>query len=251
MNFSVVIGGASMSCNYFLVVPILERIQYPYGSSINTQHDGPWRPSTTRRQEHRGDHTHNDSCTHTTEVSRLKDIFKSLSKSRSSSTHTTHGCSLSPHPQAEPTLCWYHERFEDDARKCWPPVPSWETIRPVTSGDEHWPTIKSPVLCDWQTCWLPLLVNTGANLSVIPPSPAERRHHHERSGLQAVNGTPIATYSSRSLTLGLELRRNISMGVCYRRHPIPDIRSQLSTTLVLQGATVNLEIFVVNGSYKN
>ena len=56
-----------------------------------------------------------------TEVSRLKDIVKSLSMSRSSSTRTTRGRSPSPHPRAEPTLCWYHERFGDDGRKCRPP----------------------------------------------------------------------------------------------------------------------------------
>ena len=53
-----------------------------------------------------------------TEVSRLKDIVKSLSTSRASSTRTTRGRSPSPHPRAEPTLCWYHERFGHDARKC-------------------------------------------------------------------------------------------------------------------------------------
>lgn len=50
------------------------------------------------------------------------------------------------------------------------------------------------------------LVDTGAEASVIPPSPAERKHRQERSSLQAVNGTPIATYGSRSLTLDLGLR---------------------------------------------
>ena len=51
------------------------------------------------------------------------------------------------------------------------------------------------------------LVDTGAEVSVIPPSPTERKHRQERSGLQAVNGTPIATFGSRSLTLDLGLRR--------------------------------------------
>ena len=56
-----------------------------------------------------------------TEVARLKDVVKSLSKNRPPSRRTTSGRSPSPHPRAEPTLCWYHERFGDDARKCRPP----------------------------------------------------------------------------------------------------------------------------------
>ena len=51
------------------------------------------------------------------------------------------------------------------------------------------------------------LVGTGAEASVIPLSPTERKHYQERSGLQAVNGTPIVTYSSPSLTLDLGLRQ--------------------------------------------
>ena len=56
-----------------------------------------------------------------TEVARLKDAITSLSKSRSTTTRTARGRSPSPHPRAEPTLCWYHERFGDAARKCRPP----------------------------------------------------------------------------------------------------------------------------------
>ena len=51
-----------------------------------------------------------------TEVSRLTDMVKSLTKSK-----TSRGRSPSPHPQSSSTLCWYHERFGDNARKCRPP----------------------------------------------------------------------------------------------------------------------------------
>ena len=53
-------------------------------------------------------------------VAHLKDVVKSLSKSRSSNTHTARGRSPSPHPRAKPILCWYHERFGDNTRKCRP-----------------------------------------------------------------------------------------------------------------------------------
>ena len=51
------------------------------------------------------------------------------------------------------------------------------------------------------------LVDTGAEVSVIPPSPADRRIKPDCSGLCAVNGSKIATFGTRSLPLNLGLRR--------------------------------------------
>ena len=56
---------------------------------------------------------------------------------------------------------------------------------------------------------LRFLVDTGAEVSVLPPTCAERRHPSESLTLQAVNGTRIATYGTRSLTLNLGLRRTL------------------------------------------
>ena len=50
------------------------------------------------------------------------------------------------------------------------------------------------------------LVDTGAEVSVLPPTAADRKHRQDL-GLQAVNGSPIPTYGTRSLTLDLGLRR--------------------------------------------
>ena len=52
-----------------------------------------------------------------TEVSRLQEIVKSLS-SRGRSPRRR---SPSPHPPSDNDLCWYHQRFGDDARQCRPP----------------------------------------------------------------------------------------------------------------------------------
>ena len=49
------------------------------------------------------------------------------------------------------------------------------------------------------------LIDTGAQVSVIPPS-AKDRHSPSTLTLQAINNTPIRTYGSRSLTLNLGLR---------------------------------------------
>ena len=50
------------------------------------------------------------------------------------------------------------------------------------------------------------LVDTGAEVSVIPPSPNDR-HHKTKLTLQAVNGSSIPTYGTQSLTLNIGLRR--------------------------------------------
>ena len=50
---------------------------------------------------------------------------------------------------------------------------------------------------------LHFLVDAGADASVIPPAHTDRKQ--DGPGLQAVNGTPIATYGRCSLTLDLGL----------------------------------------------
>ncbi len=53
------------------------------------------------------------------------------------------------------------------------------------------------------------LVDTGAEVSVIPPSRMERKRKQADQTLQAANNTVIATYGTRSLTLDFGLRRTL------------------------------------------
>lgn len=53
---------------------------------------------------------------------------------------------------------------------------------------------------------LQFLVDTGADVSVVPPTRTERAHRQDLH-LSAVNNTSIVTYGTRSLTLNLGLRR--------------------------------------------
>ena len=53
---------------------------------------------------------------------------------------------------------------------------------------------------------LQFLIDTGAQVSVVPPSPKDRPSPNSLT-LQAVNGTTIRTYGTWSLTLNLSLRR--------------------------------------------
>ena len=50
------------------------------------------------------------------------------------------------------------------------------------------------------------LVNTGAQVSIIPPTHSDHLHKRESFTLSAANGSTIATYGQRSLTVNLGLR---------------------------------------------
>ena len=52
------------------------------------------------------------------------------------------------------------------------------------------------------------LVDTGSEVSVIPPSLSDCRHPPDKLTLTAVNDTSIPTYGRRSLTLNIGLRRS-------------------------------------------
>ena len=54
---------------------------------------------------------------------------------------------------------------------------------------------------------LTFLVDTGAEVSVLPPTRTDRLRKQEGFTLSAVNGSAITKYSTRSLTLNLGLRR--------------------------------------------
>ena len=51
------------------------------------------------------------------------------------------------------------------------------------------------------------LVDTGAQVSVLPPTRSNRLRKQEGYTLSTVNGSAIATYGTRLLTLNLGLRR--------------------------------------------
>lgn len=53
------------------------------------------------------------------------------------------------------------------------------------------------------------LVDTGSEVSAIPPSPTDRRRSPVKLTPMAVNDTPICMYRKRSLTLNLGLRRSL------------------------------------------
>ena len=83
---------------------------------------------------------------------------------------------------------------------------SRETPRPVASGDERsWPTNKSPAI--FNQLGRRFLIDTGAEVSVVPPSATDQKNKQDCSGLRAVSGSSITTFGTRSITLDLGLRR--------------------------------------------
>ena len=77
---------------------------------------------------------------------------------------------------------------------------------------------------------LRFLVDTGVEISVVPPSALDCKHCNDSFSLQAVNNTPIATYGTQLHTLNIGLRRkfqwifiiadvqNPILGVDFLRH---------------------------------
>lgn len=60
-----------------------------------------------------------------------------------------------------------------------------------------------------RTTGLRLLVDTGAEVSIIPASKTDRRLREKSTPLQAINSSVIATYGQKSLTLDLGLKRKL------------------------------------------
>ncbi|BHF66831.1 hypothetical protein SprV_0200985400 [Sparganum proliferum] len=100
-------------------------------------------------------------------------------------------------------LCWYHANFAARARK-----PTSQRIdATVFSGSPS--SGRTFYVCDNVTRRR-FLVDTGAQISVVPPTPVDRHCPSPGLHLQAANCSPISTFGSRSLTLNIGLRRSFS-----------------------------------------
>ncbi|BHF69096.1 hypothetical protein SprV_0301213700 [Sparganum proliferum] len=112
--------------------------------------------------------------------------------------------------------CWYHTTFGVKARHCITPCSftskQSKRVNPVS------PKVSAVNLPDssnpGRTFYVHdtrsgrrFLVDTGAHLSVIPPTPTDRRCTNPRLFLQAVNTLPITTFGTCSLSLNIGLRR--------------------------------------------
>ena len=76
-----------------------------------------------------------------------------------------------------------------------------------------------------------LLVDTGAEVSVLPSSFNDRKQRQEGCNLLAVNGSPINTFGKRSLTLDLGLRRTFRWVFIIANVQSPILRCRFPETL--------------------
>jgi len=119
------------------------------------------------------------------------------------------GLSPAPLPQLQRSkeLCWYHAKFDEQAQKCKPPCSKskFEGEALMATGISGLIPSHLFYVIDSNHNYR-FFVDTGAEVSVLLPSPADRKHP-DGFNLLAVNGSGIATYGKRSLTLNLGLRR--------------------------------------------
>ena len=120
------------------------------------------------------------------------------------------GRSPSPGPQRQQTqdVCWYHAKFGEKALKCKPPCSKagQTPAKLVATGTTSLLPSHLFFITDDNSAYR-FLVDTGAEVSVLPPTHTDRKHPQEGFNLLAVNGSSIPTYGKRSLTLNLGLRR--------------------------------------------
>ncbi|UYV71403.1 hypothetical protein LAZ67_8003004, partial [Cordylochernes scorpioides] len=132
------------------------------------------------------------------EISALKiDLNKKeerIPRSRSRSSSSSRKSSPNTYRKYNPngSWCWYHFRFKHHARKCISPCTFNKKAKnqQENSNNNHF------------------LLDTGAEISVLPPRPEDRRRGPTKFTLTAANNSPIKTYGERFLNLDLGLRRD-------------------------------------------
>ncbi|UYV80191.1 hypothetical protein LAZ67_18001967 [Cordylochernes scorpioides] len=117
-----------------------------------------------------------------------------ISRSRSRSSYSSRKSSPNSYRKYNPKgyWCWYHFRFKHHARKCISPCTFNKKAKnqQENSNNNHF------------------LLDTGAEISVLPPRPEDRRRGPTKFTLTAANNSPIKTYGERFLNLDLGLRRD-------------------------------------------
>ncbi|BHF78003.1 hypothetical protein SprV_0602111300 [Sparganum proliferum] len=157
------------------------------------------------------------------ELTKLADDIASLQKQAASPSSRSHPKPSTPHIQssnsARPNTaatCWYHTTFGVKARRCISPCSftSKQSRRVKLVNPKVFAANAPDGSNPGRTFYVRdtrsgrrFLVDTGAQLSVISPTPADRRCPNPGLFLQAVNTSPITTFGTCSLSLDIGLRR--------------------------------------------
>jgi hypothetical protein len=109
-------------------------------------------------------------------------------------------------------LCWYHFKYQHRARKCQAPCSFRQSVklnRPTPAAASYGSLISHRLFFNDRSSGYRYLVDTGADVCVIPPSSCDLSKQSDRK-LYAANGTCIDTYGERLLKLDLGFRRHFT-----------------------------------------
>ncbi|CAH8566999.1 unnamed protein product [Schistosoma bovis] len=106
-----------------------------------------------------------------------------------------------------PAICWYHQMFGYRARKCLQPCRFNSTsnryprVSMATASTHIMPENSRLFYIQDRTTGAQFLVDTGAEISVVPPFNEERKNINPSLVLRAANKSDIKTYGKRQLSL--------------------------------------------------
>ncbi|CAH8564643.1 unnamed protein product [Dicrocoelium dendriticum] len=144
-----------------------------------------------------------------TQVATLSRQVQQLTMDRRRHSRYKSPCKLSNSNNRQAS-CWYHQRFGTAARKCIKPCSfakkQGNLGRSVTATDATGQHQSRLIRVRDLTSGTEFLVDTGAEVSVIPRS-SDEVVSPSPTKLRAANGTSIATFGEKLLTLNLGLRR--------------------------------------------
>ena len=98
-------------------------------------------------------------------------------------------------PPPDDRLCYYHRRFGEAARQCRPPC-AWSPVVASTTSRNNGLLFLCETVSKRQ-----FLVDTGAEVSVLPATGLDTRTKQPGPQLLAANGSSIRTFGTRTLSL--------------------------------------------------
>ncbi|CAH8500953.1 unnamed protein product [Schistosoma haematobium] len=115
-------------------------------------------------------------------------------------------------------ICWYHRTYGKQARKCTPPCNFASTQKKerqdrrlmTTALTDHNSQDSRLLYVTDKRTGTQFLVDTGAEVSVVPPTALEKSTPDPKLKLQAANRSDIKTYGKRRLQLNFGPKSNFS-----------------------------------------
>ena len=148
---------------------------------------------------------------------KIEALRKQLRDPGNSSRQTSRNRSSTPIRAASVTnsnFCFFHQRFGSKAYKCRKPCSFVVNKSKKSAGRSSISTLTSEpnisrLFVTEKSSNRDFLIDTGADISVIPPNYRERGNAPCSFKLSAANGSQIRTYGSKMIHLNLGLRRPI------------------------------------------